>query len=100
VPHDPGVANPPAERQILKIFIVLALLVIIGSLGSGLYYLLNDRDRSPRTVRALTLRIGLSIGLFIVLLIAFSTGLIKPHGLKPGFESNAPVPPANSKPSP
>ena len=71
----------------MKVFIVLALLVIIGSLGSGLYYLLKDRDRSPRTVRALTLRIGLSIVLFLALLIGFSTGLIKPHGLKPGFET-------------
>lgn len=98
--HNPGVAKPPAETQILKIFIVLALLVIIGSLGTGLYYLLKDRNRSPRTVRALTLRIGLSIGLFIALLIAFSTGLIKPHGLNPGFDSGSPAATANSKPAP
>jgi hypothetical protein len=99
VAHYSGVPNPPAKRQILKIFIVLALLVIIGSLGSGLYYLLKDRDRSPRTVRTLTLRIALSIGLFIALLIAFSTGLIKPHGLKSGFDSGSPAAPASSKPA-
>jgi len=46
------------------------------------------------------LRIGLSIGLFIALLIAFSTGLIKPHGLKPGFDSGSPAATANSKPAP
>jgi len=69
----------------LKIIIVLALLVIVGSLGSALYYLLMDRERSPRTVKALTWRIGLSIGLFLLLLAGFAAGLLKPHGLKPGI---------------
>ena len=73
----------------MKIFIVLVLIGIIGSLGSGLYYLLKDRDRSPRTVRALTLRISLSIALFLALLIAFATGLIKPHSLRPGFAADS-----------
>lgn len=69
----------------MKIIVVLILLVIVGSLGSGLYYLLKDRERSPRTVKALTLRIGLSIGLFLLLLLAYAAGLIKPHGLRPGL---------------
>lgn len=73
----------------MKIFIVLVLIGIIGSLGSGLYYLLKDRDRSPRTVRALTLRISLSIALFLALLIAFATGLIKPHSLRSGFGADS-----------
>jgi hypothetical protein len=47
-------------------------------------------------VRALTLRIGLSIGLFVLLLISFSAGLIKPHGLRPG---TAPKPAATSEPT-
>jgi len=78
----------------LKILVVLVLIVIVGSLGQALFYLLKDRERSPRTVRALTLRIGLSIGLFVLLLISFSAGLIKPHGLRPG---SAPKPAATSK---
>ena len=69
----------------MKIIIVLALLVIVGSLGSALYYLLMDRERSPRTVKALTWRIGLSIGLFLLLLAGFAAGLLKPHGLKPSI---------------
>ena len=68
----------------MKIIIVLALLVIVGSLGSALYYLLKDRERSPRTVKALTWRIGLSIGLFLLLLVGFAAGFLKPHGIKPG----------------
>ena len=76
----------------MKIIIVLILVVIVGSLGSALYYLLMDRERSPRTVRALTYRIGLSIGLFVLLLIAFATGLIQPHGLRSGVTHNATTP--------
>ena len=71
----------------LKIVILLILLVIIGSLGSALYFLLKDRERSARTVKALTMRIGLSLALFVLLLIAFTSGWIRPHGLK---LSNAP----------
>jgi drug/metabolite transporter (DMT)-like permease len=83
----------------LKALIVIVLLVIIGSLGQALYYLFHDRERSPRTVRALTMRIGLSIGLFLLLLLAFSLGWIKPHGLRPSgpppaTDSSAPASPA------
>lgn len=64
--------------------VVLLLLIIVGSLGSALFYLVRDRSRSPRTVKALTFRIGLSIGLFILLLLGYAAGLLRPHGLRPG----------------
>jgi hypothetical protein len=60
----------------LKLLVVLLLLAIIGSLFSGLFYLYRDRGAGERTVRALTLRIGLSIALFLVLLAGFRFGLI------------------------
>jgi hypothetical protein len=60
----------------MKIFAVLMLLAIVGSLFSGLFFLYRDRGSGERTVRALTLRIGLSATLFILLLIGFRTGLI------------------------
>ncbi len=77
----------------MKAIILLVLLVIVGSLGSALYYLIKDRNRSPRTVKALTVRIALSIGLFLLLLLAYGTGLIQPHGLR--MQSAAPVKPGN-----
>ena len=67
--------------------VVLLLLVIVGSLGSALFYLLRDRSRSPRTVKALTFRIGLSIGLFILLLLGYAAGVLQPHGLRPGLRT-------------
>ncbi len=60
----------------MKIFAVLMLLAIVGSLFSGLFFLYQDRGSGERTVRALTLRIGLSLTLFILLLVGFRTGLI------------------------
>ena len=52
------------------------LLVIIGSLFSGLFFLYRDQGAGERTVRALTLRIGLSVAVFAILLLGFRFGLI------------------------
>ena len=64
--------------SIAKLLILLAFGAIVGSLASGLVFLLKDNADSRRTVRALTWRIGLSIGLFILLLLAYAAGLIRP----------------------
>jgi hypothetical protein len=64
-----------------KIIVVVFLLIIVGSLFSGLFYLVRDKGASERTVRALTVRIGLSVALFILLMLAYATGLLQPHGL-------------------
>jgi apolipoprotein N-acyltransferase len=64
----------------IKILIVACLLAIIVSLGSGLFHLVNDKGDSKKMVRALTVRIALSVALFILLFIAWSQGLIQPHG--------------------
>lgn len=64
-----------------KIFVVLFLLFIFYALGSGLYFLVKDKSRSTRVVKALTWRIGLSVLLFVLLFIAYALGWIKPHGV-------------------
>ena len=66
---------------IIKIIIILSLIAIIGSLGLALLGMFQDKGRSDRVLRALTLRVILSIALFVFLLIAFATGLITPHGI-------------------
>jgi hypothetical protein len=68
----------------VKIVIVLVLLLIIASLGVALRHLLMDGERSTRTAQALTVRIGLSIALFFLLLLGYQAGLLHPHGLKTG----------------
>jgi len=64
----------------IKLIIVAALLAIVFSLGLALWGLMHDKGSSDRMVKALTVRVILSIGLFIFLMIAFTTGLITPHG--------------------
>ena len=64
----------------MKILIVVFLVLILASLGSALFYLFNDRGNSSRTVRALTLRVGLSVVLFLFLMLAHFSGLITLRG--------------------
>ena len=66
--------------MLLKLFIIAALLLIIGSLFSALFYLMKDKGQGKRTVKALTLRISLSLGLFLLLMIGYYTAIIgQPH---------------------
>lgn len=60
----------------MRVFIFVAIAVIIGSLFSALFFLVKDRNDSDRMLRALTLRIGLSILLFIILGICFHLGYL------------------------
>ncbi|HSI45819.1 MAG TPA: twin transmembrane helix small protein [Methylophilus sp.] len=62
--------------MLIKIATVIVLLVIIGSLFSALVFLLKDKRGSDRTVKALTMRIGLSIVLFLLLILAAHFGYI------------------------
>ena len=63
----------------MKLLIVLVLVGILLSLGSALVYLVRDRDGSPRMLRALTLRIALSVILFLLLIAAWFAGLVEPN---------------------
>lgn len=65
-----------------KILIVVLLLLIIASLGSALVYMFRGTD-PQRTARALTIRIGLSVGLFVLLMVFYKIGWITPHGVNP-----------------
>ncbi|MBU3735902.1 MAG: twin transmembrane helix small protein [Methylobacterium sp.] len=62
--------------MLIKIFIVAMLLLILGSLFSALFYLIKDKGQGDRTAKALTIRISLSIGLFILLMAGYYSGLI------------------------
>lgn len=67
--------------MLIKIIVIFLILVIVVSLGSGLYYLVADKGQSERTVKALTWRIALSLVAFLLLLAGYATGLIQPHGV-------------------
>lgn len=64
-----------------RFFILAGLIAIVLSLGSALVHLvLNKGESSQKMTRALTIRIGLSILLFVLLLVAWQLGWIQPHG--------------------
>lgn len=67
--------------DVIKVLVVVVLLGIVISLGSALFHLSRGKGDPRKMVRALTIRVGLSVGLFILLMLAWYNGLITPHGL-------------------
>jgi len=63
----------------MRIIVILFIVVILASLGSALYYMLKDRGTTERTAKALTVRIAVSIVLFLLLILGMKTGLITSH---------------------
>ena len=63
------------------LLIVGVLILILWNLGAGLYYMLVDKGQTKRTVNALTRRIGLSIALILLVVLAIAMGWIEPHGI-------------------
>ncbi len=60
----------------IKVAIVVVLLIIVVSLFSALFFLSKDKGTGDRTVKALTIRISLSIALFIMILVTYHLGYI------------------------
>jgi hypothetical protein len=65
----------------MKIIVAIAFILILGSLGSALFFLMRDKGKSNRTVQALAMRVGFSIALFLLILLAYHFGYIKPTGI-------------------
>ena len=70
--------------DVIKILIVVTLFAIVFSLGSALFHLSRGKGDSKKMARALTIRVGLSVALFILLMLAYYNGLITPHGIPAG----------------
>jgi hypothetical protein len=65
----------------MRVVVIVMLVLIVGSLGSALWFLVRDKGTTDRTVKALTVRISLSIGLFLLLMAGYYFGLIPKTGL-------------------
>jgi hypothetical protein len=68
----------------MKIVIGLIFLCILASLGSALFFMMRDKGRTRNTARALGLRVGLSILLFLFILFAHQQGWIESRGIPVG----------------
>jgi hypothetical protein len=73
-------------------FALAAFIAIIASLGAALYFMLRggtarNADGTPRAnhmARALAVRVGLSILLFVCILIGWKLGYLQPTGIPTG----------------
>jgi len=63
----------------MKLIVLLMLAAILFSLGSGLYYLSKDGQGSERVLKALKIRVALSVLLVVFLISAYFLGWISPE---------------------
>ena len=67
--------------MVIKIIIILMFVIILISLGAALYYLVQDKGSTKRTVNALTIRIAISVSIILLLILGYYGGVIQPHGI-------------------
>ena len=63
----------------MKALIVIALLAVVVSLGQALFAMSSGPQNSGRVLKALTVRISISVGLFLALMVAWKLGWIEPN---------------------
>ena len=70
------------------LLLTLAFVAILGSLGAALFFMMrggaDDKARGDNMARALALRVGFSILLFLCILLAWKMGWIRPSGIPAG----------------
>src|ERR1700735_1304714 len=66
----------------MQFLIVLLLVVIVGSLGHALFSISSGPDRAQQIAQALTLRIPVSVALFVLLLVGYHFGWIETRGIR------------------
>jgi hypothetical protein len=67
---------------LIRIVVIVALVLIVFSLGTALYYLYHDRGQGTRMVTALAIRVILSASLIAFLLVSYHFGWIGETGLR------------------
>ncbi len=65
----------------MKWVVLLAFVLIIGSLGSALFYMIRDKGQTGNTFKFLALRVGFSITLFVIILVSYKFGWIETTGI-------------------
>ena len=73
----------------MKIFMVLLMVAVLGALASAGVFMLRkgnkDADRRSKAMaRALAVRVGLSVELFLFILLSWTMGWVRPSGLPVG----------------
>ena len=66
----------------MKIVVVLGLVAIVVTLFTALFFLYRDQGHGTRMLKALAIRVALSIGLVALLVISYRLGWIAPTGVR------------------
>lgn len=61
----------------MRYLVIAVLVLIVASLGSAIFFMMRDRSGSTRMVKALAIRVGLSMALFLFLMASYYFGWIK-----------------------
>lgn len=64
--------------MVIHIVLIVLFLVVVATLFQALFFLARDKGESKRTVKALSWRIGLSVLLFVLIIVLWAVGLLKP----------------------
>jgi len=70
----------------MKAVIIIALLLVLAALASAGAFMLRKDDqadgaRDKKMARALTVRVALSVALFLFILLSWYMGWIEPRGI-------------------
>lgn len=72
----------------MNYLVALAFAAILGSLAAALFFMLrggtSEEAKTKRMAKALAMRVGLSVLLFVCILLAWKLGYIHPTGLPQG----------------
>jgi hypothetical protein len=73
----------------MKTVMVLLMVAVLGALASAGFFMLRKGDqgadrRSKNMARALALRVGLSVALFLFILLSWYMGWVRPTGIPTG----------------
>ncbi len=58
----------------MRYVVIVMLVLIVASLGSGLFFVMHDKSDSKRAIKALAIRVGLSVALFLILMGSYYFG--------------------------
>ncbi len=72
----------------MKYIVIVAFIGILASLGTALFFMMrggrDEASKSRNMARALALRVGFSVLLFVCILVAWKMGWVNPTGIPPG----------------
>lgn len=70
------------KSALIRFIVIAVLLLIVGMLARALYLLYHDRGEGTRMVKALAIRVALSAGLIVFLVLSYKLGWIGERGLR------------------